>query len=55
MRKKINFLNFRSLQVFIAQSAGAVESLQRYKTPTNECPANDIKPSDGEALIMLEF
>ena len=23
--------------------------------PPNQCPAYDIKPSDGEALVMLEL
>ena len=30
-------------------------SLQRGKTPPNECPAYDTKQSDGEASVMLEL
>ena len=30
-------------------------SLQRGKTPTNECPAYDSKQFDGEAPVMLEL
>ena len=34
-----------------AQSAGTV---QRSKTPFNECPRYDTKQSDGEVTVMLE-
>ena len=30
-------------------------SLQRSKTPPNECPDYDTKQSDGEALVMLKI
>ena len=30
-------------------------SLQKTKTLPNECPGYDIKQSDGEVPIMLEF
>ena len=41
-----------------AQSAGAVEytgSLQRSKTPPNECSRYDIKQSDSEVPVILEL
>ena len=34
-------------------AAGA--SLQRGKTPHNECPGYDTKQSDGEVLVMLQL
>ena len=43
----------------LCQLAGIVEynntSVQRVKTPTNECPRYDIKQSDCEAPVMLEL
>ena len=44
--------------VQFAQSAGAVEytaSLQRGKTPSNECPEYNTKQSDSEFPVMLEL
>ena len=41
-----------------SQSAGAAEytaSLQRAKTPCNECPGYDTEQFDGEASVMQEF
>ena len=32
-----------------------ITSLQRSKTPTNECPVYDTKQSDGEVPVMLEL
>ena len=46
------------LTLYIGQSAGAVEytaSLQRGKTPPNECPGYDTKQSDGEVPAVLEL
>ena len=39
--------------LFLAQSAGAVEYTDCIST--NECPDNDTKQSDGEALVNLEI
>ena len=32
-----------------------IASLQRGKTPPNECPGYDTKKSDGEVQMMLEL
>ena len=44
--------------IYLAQSAGAVEytdCTSAEGTPLNECPAYDIKQSDGEVPVMLEL
>ena len=48
-------IRVREFELQLGLQKTSTASLQRDKTSPNECPGYDIKPSDGEASVILEF